>query len=128
MSVYTTMINGLMAQQKVLGAHAQNIANMHSTGTVSGGKNAYIPVDPVQISGGNGGGPRVELRPVDPPGYTVYAPPSAVSDKDGLVTVPNISLDDQLIGTMQASHAYKANLAAIRTQDDMDKALLDILG
>lgn len=124
MSDYSISLNGLMAQTTAMRGYASNIANMQSIGT-PGGKNAYIPVDPVQISGA--GGPQTIMRPVDPASYSAYAPSSALSDSDGMVSVPNVNLDEQFVGMIQVENAYKANIAAIRTRDSMDEALLDII-
>ena len=49
----------------------------------------------------------------------------ARADEDGRVAVPNVSLEEELVGARQDRAMYLANLAVIRTEDEMAGALLD---
>jgi flagellar basal-body rod protein FlgC len=123
MSVYSTALSALTAQGKALAAYASNIANAGDETPKNG--SAYIPVDPVFIS--TEGGVAAQYVPVNPPSISVYNPDSANADENGLVSLPNIDLQDQVVGTILSKNAYAANAKVIKAQSDMDKALLDIL-
>jgi flagellar basal-body rod protein FlgC len=128
MSVYSIALSGLVAQTRAVGAYAQNIANLHSSGRVNPGpgeRGAYAPIDPVTIS--TGAGVRTDFRVVDPPQVKVYSPDSADANDDGLIAVPNISLEEQLVGTMLAKNAYVASAKILGVQRDLDRELLDII-
>ncbi len=40
---------------------------------------------------------------------------------------PDVSLEDELVGVMQARRGYEANLAVARAADDMLGTLIDVL-
>lgn len=130
MSVYQIALSGMNAQSKAVSIYAQNIANMQSGGkpkSQTGERAAYIPLDPVSISDA-AGGVRVESRPVDPASVPVYSPDSVDADGNGLVEMPNIRLEEQIVGSMIAKTGYAANAKMFAMQRDLDRALLDILG
>lgn len=128
MSSYSIAISGLNAQQRAVGVYAQNIANAGVTGKINpaaGERKAYEPLDPVSISV-DGGGVRSETVPVNPGTVPVYDPESPDANSDGLIAVPNVSLEDNLVGMQTAKQLYGANAKVIKVQEEMDKALLNI--
>lgn len=129
--VISTALSGLFAQSRATQSHASNIANVSTIGQVieegvEGLKQAYQPYDSVNISTENGS---VQSNFVyrDPATSTVFYPNSAYANSEGLVEVPNVSLEEEIIGLQLASNAYKANIAVIRTADELSDELLDIL-
>ncbi|MDB5477671.1 MAG: putative flagellar basal-body rod protein FlgC [Alphaproteobacteria bacterium] len=118
MSVYTTALNGLAAQSRAIGAIAQNIANAGTTGKLApkpGERGAYAPIDPVTLS------PKANGV------IALFDPDSPDANDDGLVAVPDISLEEQLTGALVAKDNFKANAKIIKIQQEMDKELLNII-
>ena len=125
---FYSSVSGLQAQSKRLAVSANNVANMSTVGTpgVSGGENAvYKPQEVIQTTTA-GGGVRAETRPVEPASVPVYAPQNPKADAQGIVELPNVSLETEFSNQLLAKRAYQANVSVIRTQDEMLSTLLDI--
>lgn len=128
MSAYSVAVSGLLAQSSVAAAHAQNIANAGVTGKPSprpGERVAYQPIDPVTIST-EGGNIAAQFVPVQPGSVTYYDPSSADSNEEGLVAVPNVNLEEEIVGLLTAKTAYAADAKIISVQREMDRDLLNI--
>ena len=129
MQGFAISLSGLMAQGKRVAVSAANVANMRSRGVDPEGPaqqpGAYGPgrVQEVSVPGG---GVRGEVRPITPASVQTYEPGSPDADAEGLVDRPNVNLAEELVTQMQAQRAYEANAAALRTQDEVTKSLLDI--
>lgn len=111
---------------------AENIVNMRSTTaaqtnpvTASLAAAAYQPKKVEQTSVA-AGGVRARVVTVSPSHYTAFDPSDPSANADGLVSVPNIDLGEQLVQLQSATHAYRANAAMLRTADEMAETLLDI--
>lgn len=129
MSVYDIALSGLNASKNAVSVHAQNIANAQSGGRVNPGagqRSAYIPVDIVSISQ-NGNGVSNSVSERVPASVNVFSPDSADADENGLIAMPNVSIEDEIIGSMVAKQTYTANAKVISIQSEMDKELLNIL-
>ena len=129
MSSYSIAVSGLAAQSAKVAGHAQNIVNAGVTGkphSKPGARIAYQPVDVVSISR-EGGGVSTQVVPRDPGTSLVYAPDSADSDENGNVAVPDVSLEEEIVGLSTAKNAYAADAKIISVQRQMDKDLLDII-
>jgi len=111
-------LSSLAAQVRSLAVSAANVANLRSVN--------YEPQRVVQTSG-PAGGVRAEAVPISPPSVLVYDPKNPAADQDGLVTLPNVSLDEEFVVQLQAKLAYKANLAALKAQDEALGDLLDVV-
>lgn len=126
---FSISLSGLQAQEKRLAVSADNVANQRSRRVDPEGPaeqpGAFQPKRVQDVTLG-GGGVRGELRPVTPASVRSYEPSSPDADAEGLVNRPNVNLAEELVTQMQAQRAYEANAAAIRTQDEMTDALLDI--
>ena len=48
-----------------------------------------------------------------------------LADAEGRVAAPNVNLEEELVGTRLDRHQFMANLAVIRTADEMAGELLD---
>lgn len=142
LSAMFTSISGLNAATKQVEASSSNIANMRTaTGLTDAKAEAAL-----QAQGGGaaqastfkgfkpfrvhqetveGGGVRATIREDDNFFVPVYDPGNAVADPDGQVAFPTVDPAAELVNLKLAKHAYSANLAAIRTQDEMLGALLD---
>lgn len=128
MNVYGIALSGLNAQSVAVGARADNIANMRTSGRVdpgAGDRRAYQPVLPVQTPV-EGGGVVTDVVSLSNGVVTLYDPDSPDANADGLVAYPNISLEEEIVGLLTAETAYTANAKVIEIQRDMDRALFDI--
>lgn len=129
--------SGLLAQAMRLEGSASNVANVRTRGaipgadgkTAEGQKAAYQPVDTVQTSlslGGQPAGTVASYKPTSPAYNREYAPDESYADSDGMVAAPNVDLAQETVSQMAAAAAYKANVATLRTEDDMLKSILNI--
>ena len=64
--------------------------------------------------------------PISPPSILVYDPNNPGADSEGLVALPNVSLEEEFVVQLQAKTAYKANLAVLKTQEEVLGSLLDV--
>ena len=60
------------------------------------------------------------------PYKTVYDPSNPEADEDGFVTLPNISIVEEMVNMISSSRAYEANSAAAETIKNMIAAALKI--
>jgi flagellar basal-body rod protein FlgC len=124
-------LSGLSAQKGVVSAVASNIANISTIGRAPTAQNpetnAYRPVE-YTLSSTENGGVSGKLEDIDPPFQYTYNGTFAPDGEDsGLIARPNIELDQQLVTMKVAEVSYKANLAAIKTADEMAEELIDTL-
>ena len=114
---------GLNAASKRVGIAAENIANARTTGTLQpyGG---YTPKTAVQTTNATGQ-PQVVSRPLTPSHVAAYDPANPDANANGLVGAPNVDLASNLVELSLAETAYKANVATLRTIDELSKALYD---
>lgn len=126
---YSTALSGLNASSRRLQVSGNNVANAFST--VQTAPDGSLVNDPyraqrVAQSSLEGGG--VRSRTVEDPNPTVrvFDPSSPVAASDGTVEAPNVSLDEEVVQQQIASYDFQANLKVIKTQKEMDQALLDI--
>lgn len=127
--IVSTAVSGLQAQARALQVSASNIANSRTTGKIPDGdtqSGVYRPGD-TTFSAVEGGGVRADFVARDPAFIPVYAPDSLDANADGLVAAPNVSIDEELVNSLVAINAYKANVAVLETAKDVSDELLDVL-
>ena len=128
-TVFQVAVSGLTAQSNRLAVSADNIANLRSRGVnpAPGADNsrAFVP-QAVQQTSVAQGGVRTQTVPVSPPSVPVFDPNNPVADGQGLVYLPNISVEAQLVEQIQASAAFRANLRVIEAQDALLGAVINI--
>lgn len=117
-SAINSAVSGFNASSKVIATSANNVANEFSKQASENGKPSTKPfiaqrVDQVSLSNG---GVQTVSRPVEPPTRKGF---------DGS-DQPNVSEDKELITQHIAAYNAKAELKAIKVQQNLDKALLDI--
>ncbi len=129
-SVFDIAVSGLRAQSRRLEVSAGNIANVLSLGVhpdpALAKPEAFTPQRAVFVSNAYGG---VEAKavPVTPPAYLSLQPNHPDADADGLVPLPNVSLEREMVNQILALRMFEANVKVIQTQDRMLGALLDIV-
>lgn len=122
-----TSLAGVQVASKRIEVASQNLANQNSTATRRGGETvdeAYQPQRVVQTN--EGGVPQAIVETVSNPTQKLYLPDSPQADEYGFVEYPNVDQASEMIEMKMASYDLKANLKAIKMEDDRLKSLLDI--
>lgn len=118
---------GLSAATRRLEASASNIANARSGGALPGadGPTVYTPRD-VHLSAQAGGGVEASLVPSARDALLAYDPQAPFANAQGYVAMPAVELTQDMLNLAMASYDFAANLAVIRTADEMSRAVLEI--
>lgn len=124
-SPLSVALSGLAVAAKRAFVSANNIVNTHSAGDGQAG-GVFKPQTVEQFSVPQGG-VRAVTRPVSPASIPVYSPDHPAANKDGLVQMPNVSLEREIVNLKMAMISYRANLKVIETADEMAGELLDRL-
>lgn len=134
--------SGMTAQRQRLDIAAENISNMNTTRTASGGpyrrKMVVLQENPVssfrselqsRLSGRTSqkGGVKVaeiveDQRDLQP----VYNPEHPDADENGYVMMPNVDLVKETVDGMSATRAYEANITAFNAMKLMAQKALEI--
>ena len=132
-AISSIALSGLNSATLRVSNAASNIANATSSSALpaSGGTyTGFQPQDVVSISSGSGGagsGVASTLQ-ARTPSYVAAADPSSPNaNSDGIVAAPNVDPGAELISASTAQFAYNANAAVIKTADQMQKSLLNII-
>ncbi len=116
--------SGMRAQQRIAEAIQENIANVDTTSTATGGpyqrKFGVLERDP-------SGGVRVAQMAEDPtPGREVYQPWHQDADADGMVRYPNVDVITEVVDMMIANRVFEANATAFQSAKAMVRRALEI--
>jgi flagellar basal-body rod protein FlgC len=129
-SVFDIVVSGLRAQSRRLEVSADNVANLLSLGVhpdpTLARPEAFVP-QRTAFASALYGGVEAKTMPVSPPSRLSLQPNHPDADADGLVPLPNVSLEQELVDQTQALRLFQANVKVIQTQDRMLGALLDIV-
>ena len=121
--------SALSAEKIRMDVVAQNIANANTTKDVDGQayRRKVVTFETLLDGGGSAEGVKIG-RIVDDrrPGEKVYNPAHPHADKDGMVTMPNVSTAMEMVDLLAASRAYEANLAVARNARQMAAKALSI--
>lgn len=126
-------VSGLRAQRVRMNVVAQNISNVMTTRTASGGafrrQMAILrgnQVKPTMDSSKFG----VEVKRIvsDPsPLRRVYEPSHPDADENGYVTYPNVDLAAEMVDLVSAQRAYDANISVILSDKRIGQKALEII-
>ena len=129
-SVFDVAVSGLRAQSKRLAVSADNVVNMSSLGVhpvpALAKPEGFAPQRTVFNSQALGGVTASTTR-IEPASYLSRQPEHPDADPDGLMPLPNVSLEQETVEQIEALRLFQANIAAIQTQDRMLGTLLDIV-
>ena len=126
--------SALAAQKTRLDIVAQNIANAQTTRTAKGGpyqrQVVSFETELIRNQGMAGGGLqsiRVAQVTTDrSPGQQVYNPQHPDASADGLVTMPNVNLSQEMVDLITASRTYEANLSVVKNARQMALRTMEI--
>lgn len=134
-AAFNISVSALKAASASLAARADNIANVRTTARVDDvsidrsslrepAEEVFRPVRPNFVTRGHGI-VDVEVEFIDPSHRVVFDPQDAKANDDGLVAAPNVNLEENLVGALLDRVMFLANVAVIRTANEMNGALLD---
>ena len=125
----------LDAEQTRLDVISENIANVNTTHGVDGkpyqrqvvvfesalqqamGSDGSLQMSPLQVS---------KIEKDNRPALQVYDPGNPDADGDGMVSMPNINVNEEMADLISASRAYEANLAVAKNARTMAMETLSI--
>jgi flagellar basal-body rod protein FlgC len=110
--------SALSAQSMRLNAVASNLANADSLVGADGKpyRAKQVVFETIPVDGPAGQGVRVKQVVEDAsPGRLVYDPKSPAADEQGYVTMPNVSVVDEMVNMISASRSYQTNADVMNT-------------
>ena len=134
--------SGLTAQRLRMDAISDNIANVNTTRTQSGGPYkrkivVFESRDPANLFSGMlqsemekrqvGSGVRVARVQEDTsPFKLIYDPNHPDADSRGYVRMPNVNVVTEMVDMISATRAYEANVTAVKASKDIALKALEI--
>ncbi|KAA5605480.1 flagellar biosynthesis protein FlgG [Roseospira marina] len=119
-------VSALRMNETRVAVAADNIANATNRVALDPaarpqGETGYTPrtVAPVSL---DGGGVRATIQAVDP------ASTAVPNGQGGVDAMPNVDLTTEIITLNDASRSYESAASVIRTADEMQQTLLDVVG
>lgn len=124
---------GMSAQRLRVQLIAANVANSETTRTKEGGP--FRRKDAVFVARDMGfdqalraaGVQVAEIRTSKEPFLTRYEPGHPDANADGVVSYPNVNPVEEMVNLTEASRAFEANVAVVRSAKAMAQSALDIL-
>ena len=111
LSSFNISLSGIQSAIKFLGVSANNVANSNTDG---------FKKDVASMSEGSNGGVTVSIEKSSEPG-PVY------KTKEGeIVEASNVDYAEEAVNQIVADHYLKANVAALKTANEMEGSFLDI--
>ncbi|MFA6279361.1 MAG: flagellar basal body rod C-terminal domain-containing protein [Bdellovibrionales bacterium] len=133
-SIFSSAISGMNAAATRFSNAVTNIVNASSTGRLpnSSEKKAtsYQPTDVITLSndvGDNHLGVTTAIIPRDRPYSVARDVTSPDANAEGLIAVPNVDLTKEIVDTMMAELAYKANAKVIAAAKRTEETLVNTL-
>ena len=117
-------LSGLLGASRKVEAVASNVANLNTAGSLEPGGPAPYESVTTASAAQEAGGVKTDIIPKDPAFVPAYDPDSPFANGDGLIGVPNTDLAEESVNLTLAKAAYRANLAVIKTADEMQDELL----
>jgi flagellar basal-body rod protein FlgC len=128
--VFDIAVSGLRAQSRRLAVSADNVANLTSLGVHPDpqlAKPEGFRPQRTAFSSQALGGVTASTAPIVPASFLSLQPNHPDADPDGLMPLPNVSLEQEVVEQIQALRLFQANVKTIQVQDRMLGALLDIV-
>lgn len=139
LSVFDISASGLAAAKTKMGVIASNIANAQVTETPGGGpyKRKEVEFATVLNRSMIGGSSIKEMKlngvkikgvaESEIPPMMVYMPGHPHANKEGFVSMPNVSISKEMVDMISASRSYEANTSVISALRKMNDRALDII-
>lgn len=117
-NVFDIASSGLAAQSQRLNVTASNIANADSAAGPDGKAYKARQVVFQAVPTGDSGTAKVHVAGViedSTPSRQVYDPKHPLADAQGYVTMPNVSVVDEMVNMLSASRSYQSNVEIMNT-------------
>lgn len=117
-NIFDIASSALAAQSERLNATASNIANADSAAGPDGKpyRAKQVVFQAVQPDGDGAAKVKVASVIEDPsPARQVYDPKHPLADAQGYVTMPNVSVVDEMVNMMSASRSYQSSVEVMNT-------------
>ena len=128
--IFDVSSSAIAAQAQRLNVVASNIANADSAAGPDGKAYRSKQVVFEAVAAADGSGPasvRVSGVIEDPsPGRIVYDPKHPLANGEGYVTLPNVSVVDEMVNMLSASRSYQANVEVMNTAKNLLQKTLTI--
>ncbi|MFO1413553.1 MAG: flagellar basal body rod protein FlgC [Burkholderiales bacterium] len=122
-SVFEISSSAIAAQSQRLNVTASNIANSDSVAGPDGQPYKAKQVVFRAVPTGAGDAPaKVEVAGVvddTSPPRTVYNPSHPLADASGYVTMPNVSVVEEMVNMLSASRSYQTNVEVMNTAKNL---------
>ncbi|MEP7205996.1 MAG: flagellar basal body rod protein FlgC [Casimicrobiaceae bacterium] len=121
-NVFDIASSGLAAQSQRLNVTASNIANADSAAGPDGKAYKARQVVFQAVPSAEGGTSKVQVTGVieDPtPSRQVFDPKHPLADAQGYVTMPNVSVVDEMVNMLSASRSYQSNVEIMNTAKNL---------
>ena len=121
-NVFNIAGSALTAQGMRLNAVASNLANVDSIAGPDGKpyRPKQVVFEATPLDGSSAQGVRVRQVVEDAsPGRMVFDPRNPAADDKGYVTLPNVSVVDEMVNMISASRAYQTNADVMNTAKQM---------
>ena len=122
--IFSIAGSGMAAQSQRLNTVASNLANVDSAagpdGKVYSARQVVFQSTPVDNSDSRAQGVRVAaITESAAPPRRVHDPKHPMADKEGYVSLPNVSVVDEMVNMIAASRAYQNNVEVMNTAKNM---------
>ena len=123
-NVFDIASSALTAQSERLNTTASNIANAESVAGPDGRpyKARQVVFQAVDSAEGANAPAKVRVAGViedNQPGRQVYDPKHPLADGQGYVTMPNVSVVDEMVNMMSASRSYQTSVEVMNTAKNL---------
>ena len=132
--IYDIAASGMAAQRLRVQLVASNIANSETTRTPDGNpfRKRDAVFEPFVVARDDQGresmGVRIkEVRASQEPFILKYEPGHPDADAEGIVRYPNVNPVEEMVNLTEASRAYEANVAVVRSVRTMAQSAIDLL-
>lgn len=117
-NIFGISASALQAQSERLNVTASNLANAESVAGPDGqpykGKQVVFAAQPAPQGGPAGVRVMRVVEDTSPP-RNVYDPKHPAADDKGYVTMPNVSIVDEMVNMMSASRSYQSSVEVMNT-------------
>ena len=121
-------LSGYQNAAKRIEVSASNIANQFSTVKTEDGESTNRPYQPQRVIAVSQeeGGVKSEVAPREPATLKRFDPNNAAANEQGIAEVPNVDIGEEMVNQIIASYDAKANMKAIKIENNLLQSTLDI--
>ncbi len=121
LNIFNVSGSAASAQSQRLNVVASNLSNADSATSANGQpyRAKQVVFSAIPMDGGAQGVKVTQVIEDNAPMKMVYDPKHPMADKEGYVTLPNVSVVDEMVNMIAASRAYQNNVEVMNTAKNM---------